>query len=111
MQQSLIAGLGNIYASEVLWAAGISPFRSGSSLGLADYHHLAVAVDEVLRRAIAAGGATLDDYRGTTGEMGNFDASFAVYSRDGLKCLRCASQILAKALANRVTYWCPGCQS
>lgn len=111
IEQSVIAGHGNIYASEILWAAGIAPVRSGLSLRGADCHRLAVALDDVLGRAIAAGGATLDDYRGTEGEMGNFDTSFAVYARDGLACQRCSAQIVAGTLVGRATYWCPNCQS
>lgn len=111
MQQSLIAGLGNIYACEILWAARLAPFRPGSSLGLAECRRLGAAIDDVLKRAVAAGGATLEDYRGTSGEMGNFEASFAVYARQGMPCRRCSVQIAAQSLASRVTYWCPNCQS
>lgn len=111
MRQSLIAGLGNIYSCEILWAAGLAPSRPGSSLDLADCRRLADGMNDVLGRAILAGGATLDDYRGTSGEMGNFDASFSVYARAGMRCLKCLSRIVADTLAGRVTYWCPGCQS
>lgn len=111
MQQSLIAGLGNIYTCEILWAAGLAPSRPGSSLGLAECRRLAAAIGDVLRRAVAAGGATLEDYRGTSGEMGTFDSSFAVYARQGMACQRCSAQIVTEMLLSRTTYWCPNCQS
>jgi len=110
MNQAVISGIGNIYACEVLWAAGLSPVRTGLSLRKADYRRLADSLADVLTRAIAAGGSTLDDYRETSGAMGNFDLSFAVYARGGMACPRCASQIATKILAGRVTYWCPNCQ-
>jgi formamidopyrimidine-DNA glycosylase len=111
MQQSLIAGLGNIYACEILWAVGLAPSRPGSSLRLAECRRLAAAISDVLRRAVAAGGATLEDYRGTSGEMGTFDSSFAVYARQGMACRRCSAHIAVETLAGRVTYRCSGCQS
>jgi formamidopyrimidine-DNA glycosylase len=110
MNQAIISGIGNIYACEVLWAARLSPFRSSLSLRKADYRRLADALSDVLTRAIAADGSTLDDYRKTSGAMGNFDLSFAVYARGGMACPRCASQIVTQILAGRVTYWCPDCQ-
>ena len=111
MNQAVISGIGNIYACEILWAARLSPFRSGLSLGNSDYSRLAHSLADVLKRAIAARGSTLDDYRGTSGAMGNFDLSFSVYARGGMACPRCGSPIAAQTMAGRVTYWCPDCQS
>jgi len=110
MNQAVISGIGNIYACEILWAARLSPFRSGLSLKKADCRRLADSLADVLTRAIAAGGSTLDDYRETNGAMGNFNLSFTVYARDGMACRRCASPIATETLASRVTYWCPDCQ-
>jgi formamidopyrimidine-DNA glycosylase len=111
MEQSVVAGLGNIYACETLWAAGIAPSRAASGLTLAECQQLIAAMDDILRRAVAVGGATLDDYRGTAGEMGTFDATFAVYARSRMPCLRCSATVDATTIAGRTTYWCPGCQS
>lgn len=110
MNQAVISGIGNIYACEVLWAARLSPFRSGLSLGNADYRRFADSLTCVLTRAIAAGGSTLDDYRGTSGAMGNFDLSFSVYGRGGDACPRCHASIATQIMARRATYWCPACQ-
>jgi formamidopyrimidine-DNA glycosylase len=97
-------------AVEVVIPARLSPFRSGLSLGNADYRRLAHSLTDVLTRAIAADGSTLDDYRGTSGAMGNFDLSFSVYARGGVTCPRCGSPIATQVMAGRVTYWCPDCQ-
>jgi formamidopyrimidine-DNA glycosylase len=98
MNQAVISGIGNIYACEVLWAARLSPFWSSLSLRKADYRRLADALAGVLTRAIAAGGSTLDDYRETSGVMGNFELSFAVYARGGMACPICVSQIATQIL-------------
>jgi formamidopyrimidine-DNA glycosylase len=111
MNQAVLAGIGNIYASEILWAAKLAPSRQVSSLGVLDFEYLAASILDVLNRAIDAGGATLDDYRGTNGEMGNFDAKFSVFTREGKGCLRCHTPIAAQRLAGRITYWCPSCQA
>jgi len=110
MNQAVVAGIGNIYACEILWASRLSPFRSVSSLRKGDYLRLVVSLTDVLTRAITAGGSTLDDYRDTDGAMGNFDINFAVYARSGAACPRCDSRIVAQILGGRVTYWCPNCQ-
>jgi formamidopyrimidine-DNA glycosylase len=110
MSQEVIAGLGNIYTCESLWMARLSPFRKADSLELEDYERLSESITGVLKRAIRAGGATLNDYRGTTGEMGNFDQSFAVFARDGKPCPRCTAPVSSGRLSGRVTYWCPTCQ-
>lgn len=111
IEQSLIAGLGNIYACEIFWAAGLAPFRPGSSLKLAECHRLAAAINDIVRCAVAVGGATLNDYRGTSGEMGTFDRNFAVYARQGTACRRCSAQIVAETLLSRTMFWCPNCQT
>jgi formamidopyrimidine-DNA glycosylase len=110
MNQSVIAGLGNIYACEVLWAARLSPYRRSETLEDEDYRRLSHALADVLARAINAGGSTLDDYRNTTGAMGDFDRYFSVYARNGTACNRCGCRITAEPVNSRVTYWCAGCQ-
>jgi formamidopyrimidine-DNA glycosylase len=110
MSQDIIAGLGNIYACESLWMARLSPHRNADSLVRDDHQRLSTAITDVVNRAIEAGGATLNDYRGTTGEMGDFDQSFAVFAREGKPCPKCQSPITAGRIADRITYWCSICQ-
>jgi formamidopyrimidine-DNA glycosylase len=118
LDQSLIAGIGNIYACEALWAAKLSPFRAGSSLAnkngtkarAAD--DLAVAVRNVLNRAIEAGGSTLRDHRQADGELGYFQHSFNVYGRTGEPCRRygCQSTVERSVQNGRSTFFCAACQ-
>jgi formamidopyrimidine-DNA glycosylase len=110
MNHAVVAGIGNIYACEILWAARLSPFRSPSTLKLDDYQQLACSIADVLNRAIETGGSTLDDYRGTSGAMGSFDLCFSVYARGGKPCPACRFPISAHTLASRATYWCAECQ-
>jgi len=86
MDQSIIAGLGNIYSCETLWGGGLAPRRLCSSLREVDFDRLALALTSIITHAVDAGGATLDDYRGTNGEMGDFDRRFEVYGRAGSPC-------------------------
>jgi formamidopyrimidine-DNA glycosylase len=110
LNQSVIAGIGNMYACEILWSAHLAPDRNLSTLRVADFENLARSISDVLHQAIAAGGATLEDYRGTSGAMGDFDLSFAVYGRHGKACPRCRSPISAETFMGRITYWCRSCQ-
>lgn len=119
LDQRRIAGLGNIYACEALWQAGLSPLRpAGTICGPADRPAreaaaLAEAIREVLQRAIAAGGSTLRDHRLADGSLGYFQHSFAVYDRAGHACIRphCNGTIERMRQAGRSTFWCPACQS
>ena len=117
LDQRIVAGLGNIYVSEALHAAGLSPKRRAGTLAgarkqaLKRSEDLATAVRTVLSRAIAAGGSTLKDYRQTDGSSGGFQNEFAVYGRDGEPCCRCAGTILRLVQAQRATFYCPDCQN
>jgi formamidopyrimidine-DNA glycosylase len=118
MDQRLIAGLGNIYVCEALWRAELLPSRRAGSLATktgkprpgAD--RLAVAIREVLRAAIAAGGSSLRDHRRIDGELGDFQHEFAVYDREGEPCLRpgCRGVIRRRVQSGRSTFYCPVCQ-
>ncbi|GHU03474.1 formamidopyrimidine-DNA glycosylase [Alphaproteobacteria bacterium] len=112
LDQTFVAGLGNIYVCEALFQAGVSPFRPTSSLARAECKKLAAAVKDVLRRAIRAGGSTLKDHRRPSGETGYFQHSFAVYGRTGEPCPRCGGEArIERALqAGRPTFHCPACQ-
>lgn len=116
LDQHIVAGVGNIYASEALFAAGISPFLPACALKAADADRLAAAIRSVLERAIEAGGSTLRDYRNADGAPGYFQHAFAVYDREGQACPSCAGGgrkkgIIEKTVqGGRATYFCPSCQ-
>lgn len=118
MDQRNIAGLGNIYVSEALHRAGLSPDRAARFLSdkrgapTDRARALVPAIQSVLEQAIAAGGSTLKDYRHTDGEKGAFQEAFAVYDRDGAPCVRsgCSGIIRRTVHTGRATYACPVCQ-
>ncbi len=110
LDQSRIAGLGNIYADESLWAACVHPARAGSSLTTAEATSLLREIQKVLRRAIRAGGTTFSDFRNPYGEMGRFRERLKVYGRQGQPCLRCGTTIQYLRVAGRGTHICPRCQ-
>lgn len=111
MDQSRIAGLGNIYADESLWAARIHPTCSASSLTPDEAAALRREIKAVLRRAIRAGGTTFSDFRNVHGEMGRFLNRLRVYGRTGQPCLRCGTPIQYLRAAGRGTHICPRCQT
>lgn len=110
MNSQLVVGVGNIYASEALFRAGIRPGRAARSLTRAECAALADAIKAVLSDAIQAGGTTLRDYVGAGGEPGYFKQKLFVYGRAGDGCLRCASVVKQRVQGQRATYWCPTCQ-
>jgi formamidopyrimidine-DNA glycosylase len=101
LDQSLVAGIGNIYADESLFAAGILPQTVSGRLG---------AVVEILETSIGAGGTTFSDFRDLTGTNGNYGGQAWVYRRGGLPCRRCGTPLMRDRLAGRSTHWCPCCQ-
>ena len=111
LDQSRIAGLGNIYADESLWAACIHPARAGSSLTAAEAAILLREIQKVLRRAIRAGGTTFSDFRNVYGEMGRFSERLRVYGCQGQPCRRCGTTIQYLRVAGRGTHVCPRCQA
>lgn len=112
LDQSTVAGLGNIYACEALWRAGISPHEQAGTLGEERIAGLTASVRDVLRDAIAAGGSSLRDYRRADGELGYFQHSFAVYGRGGEPCRRegCSGVITRTVQSARSSFHCPVCQ-
>ena len=110
MDASLVVGIGNIYASEALFRAGISPLRAANRIALQRCDSLAHAVQETLRQAIAAGGSSVRDYVHSDGGAGCFQLQCAVYERAGDPCVRCAHPIRQVRQAGRSTYYCPTCQ-
>lgn len=112
LNQSVIAGLGNIYVSEILHKAGISPNRKAKDIKKLQATRLAEAISEVLSAAIKAGGTSLKDYRTPLGELGFFQNEFRVYGRTGQNCMKCIKNVEIKKIfqANRSTFYCPQCQ-
>jgi len=110
LDQSRIAGVGNIYADEALFASGIRPTRPGDSIAKGEASALAREIRAVLRRAIRAGGSSLRDHRTPFGDPGSFQLSHKVYGRAGAPCGRCRTTLKGERLAQRATVFCPACQ-
>ena len=110
MDQRHVVGVGNIYASEALFAARVKPSRSSGRLTLAEADRLVGEIRRILSAAIAAGGSTIRDYRNSHGESGQFQSQFLVYDRKDEPCLVCATPIRSKLVGGRTTYWCVKCQ-
>lgn len=111
LNQSVIAGLGNIYVDESLWHAHLHPLRRASSLTPEEIAALYTAIRSVLMQAITNGGSTLRDYRNGYGQMGENQEHFSVYDRKGHMCSRCQTSIVRMVVAQRGTYLCPRCQT
>jgi formamidopyrimidine-DNA glycosylase len=110
LDQRVVAGVGNIYADESLFAARLHPSRLASSLSSREVRRLGDAVPAVLNRAIAKRGSSIRDYVGGSGLRGGFQAEFCVYGRTGEPCVRCQGLIRHMRLAGRSTHFCPRCQ-
>ena len=110
MDSRIVAGVGNIYANEALFIAGIDPRRDGGRIARRRIDRLVCAVKQVLRVAVEAGGTTLRDYTRTDGAMGEFASRLNAYGRDGEPCPRCAAPIAKTILAQRGTWFCRRCQ-
>lgn len=110
MDAHVLVGVGNIYASEACWRAGVRPRRAAGSLRRLECDRLAQAIQEVLQAAIAAGGTSFRDYVGVAEDAGFFARELAVYERAGEPCRRCGSPVRRTTDAGRSTYWCAGCQ-
>ncbi len=111
LNQSVVSGIGNIYADEALWAAKVHYMTPGNRLSRAKVRELLGAVQAVMRAAVAAGGTSFDDlYVGVNGESGWFDVSLHAYGQEGEPCGRCGRPIVRESWANRSSFRCPRCQ-
>jgi len=112
LDQRLIAGLGNIYVSEALHRAGLSPWRKAGTLDEVEAERLAGAIRDVLTEAVAAGGSTLKDFHHADGALGYFQHAFRVYDRAGAPCPApgCNAVIARAVQSGRSTFWCESCQ-
>ena len=111
LDQGAVAGIGNIYADEALFASKISPLREASCLQSDELKRLTSHIRRTLRDAIRAGGSTIRDYAGPDGEKGRYVGSHAVYGRAGLPCMVCGSLLIGTRLGGRATVLCGRCQS
>ncbi len=110
LNQSLLAGVGNIYADESLFHARIDPRRPGGSLSFQEIESLHRALRKVLQAGIEAQGSSLQDYAPPTGAKGGFQEQFQVFRRSGEPCFRCSTPVSRTILAQRSTHFCPACQ-
>jgi len=110
LDQATLAGVGNIYADEALFRAGISPTRTVDRLTDEEIERLAGAVREILGKAVASGGSTLRDYVDGEGAAGSFQFEHRVYGRGGQLCIECGKVLRSRVVAQRTTVWCGQCQ-
>lgn len=111
MDNHLVAGIGNIYACESLFRAGLDPYHAAGKLTVSQCRKLVRAIRQVLQEAIAAGGTTISDFSGVDGSEGKFSRRLNVYGRAGKTCLACHRAIILKTvIGGRSTYYCPHCQ-
>ena len=110
LDQRIIAGIGNIYADESLFEAGISPFREAKTIKKRELIKLRISIMDVLEKSIGSGGTTFSDFRNIEGLNGNYSMQANVYKRTGEKCKRCSNLIQRKKITGRSTHWCSNCQ-
>ncbi len=110
MDGNMVVGVGNIYASEALFKAGIYPLRAAGKVSLAEYHTLVVAIKQILHQAISQGGTTLKDFVNAAGKPGYFSQQLQVYARAGQKCNQCQHPIESLVIGQRMSYFCTKCQ-
>ena len=110
LNQKLLSGVGNIYADESLFRAGIRPRRRAASLTMSELAKLHAAIQEVLREAIALGGSSISDYVDADGEEGFFQLQHRVYGREGEPCLVCQTPVKRIVIAGRSSHYCSRCQ-
>ncbi|NBW01272.1 MAG: bifunctional DNA-formamidopyrimidine glycosylase/DNA-(apurinic or apyrimidinic site) lyase [Betaproteobacteria bacterium] len=110
MSGSVVVGVGNIYACESLFEAGIHPLRKASAISRARYDYLANAVRRILQAAIDSGGSTIQNFAGLDGEAGRYGQKHCVYGREGEPCPRCSRPIRRVIIGQRSTFFCHGCQ-
>jgi len=110
MNANLVVGIGNIYASEALYMAGILPNRRSCDLSSQEIQKLHASIIEVLNLAIKSGGSTLRDYVRSNGDVGYFQHQFKVYGKHGEPCRACNKEIQKIVIGARSTFFCNGCQ-
>lgn len=110
MDQKVVAGIGNIYVSEILFSAGIFPLRPAKTLSDKEMEDIVRCGHVILRKAISMGGSTISSYSSGTGQPGKYQTLHKVYGRDGKPCLSCKDIIVRMSRGGRSLYYCPSCQ-
>jgi len=112
LDQKFVSGIGNIYASEILFLSKINPNKKAYLLKEKDCENILIYSKKVLLEAITKGGSTIRDFKNSFGNIGNFQKNFNVYGREGLNCklLHCKGIIKKKIISNRSTFFCKSCQ-
>lgn len=110
LDQSFVAGIGNIYANEALFYAGISPTRHAHTLSSSECAALHGAIQRALNLGLVNGGASIDLYRKPDGSKGNMQNEFVVHNREGQPCVQCGAMVQRMVINSRSTYYCPRCQ-
>ena len=110
LDQSIISGLGNIYANEVLFASKINPFKKGSQITKKEAEALVKNCQKIIERAIELGGTTIKSYTSSLGVTGRFQQELKVHKKEGMPCVICKKKIKKEKINGRSTYYCPKCQ-
>lgn len=110
MTNQTVAGIGNIYANEALFAAGILPTKRVQELTCKDWRQLVSEIRRVLSHAIECGGSTISDFLNASQEQGYFQMNFKVYGREGQECSSCSGKIAKQKIGGRASFYCPSCQ-
>jgi formamidopyrimidine-DNA glycosylase len=110
LDQSVLRGVGNIYADESLWRAKIHPMRRGTGLSKKQAQALRRVLQDVLRKAILARGSSISDFLDAEGQPGEYQRHHRAYGREGKRCYRCGAAIRRVIVAGRSSYFCPKCQ-
>ena len=110
MDSHVVAGIGNIYASEILFTASILPTTPIGSIAESGWQRIHTAIINILSQAVASGGTTIRDFISSSGQPGYFQLELKAYGRDGTPCTTCRRPIVKSIIAGRATYFCPHCQ-
>lgn len=110
LDQTIISGLGNIYANEVLFDAGISPFKKGTDLTIEECERIAISSKKIIEKAIEMGGTTIRSYTSSLGVTGRFQQYLMVHNKEQENCQKCGTKIERQAIGGRSTYYCKKCQ-
>jgi len=110
LDQETVAGVGNIYADESLFDAGINPKTESKNLTSSELKKLCNSLVKILNKSIGEGGTTFSDFRDLEGSNGNYGGQACVYRRTGKSCKKCGEKILREKICGRSTHWCPNCQ-
>jgi formamidopyrimidine-DNA glycosylase len=110
MDQKIVVGIGNIYASEILFLSGVNPIRETKTLTPLIWEKIASVTKRVLQNAIGHGGSSIRDYRSSDGQQGSYQQVHQVYGKTGMPCPICSTPIISRVIGNRTTFWCPRCQ-